>query len=681
MRTAVWTVVLAAGLLWPSRTIGPLDGAPLDGTAEAILIGLVVPTLWWLCRAAITQPTTQVLMAVLLAWKLLLVPIAAQQGLCVSMAAGRPLEGINQGIPIVEPAGALRSWDVRANWRDVSPRCTAIAARPFETRRAFPAWFLNVTSQLSGSKDVQMTARGYITIRAPQAFAVASDSADTVIRVDGQRVERAATMLAAGTHTVDVSMTLSGESWRFEPTLDGSPIWSAGLVTTTVPGPIDRVLARWAWVVTAGLVFAIAAVMALYAYRELRPNWVMAASLVAMMATAFVLGLSPRLGVQRMAGAALLMAVAVPAASHLRNLRGAMLLVGLPWLAFIAAVSVSQAGVFTLYSYDDWLTYQVASHRIYFQGYWLEGGNAVFDFQPLYRWMTGALHLVFGDSSVGELYWDAACVLMGALLAFFVARPLAGFRLALAAAAATIATMTLGTPWYFLGRGLSEIAAAGWAFLAMFFLLRSRRGSPVWPLAAGLLAVLMFYTRLNHLLFAACFPIFLLPCRTPLVPARVRAAVARIRWRAAIVFAATFASGVTFFAWRTWYYTGVFSLFHGTSLKNNDTGLRPWTLLDGDVWSKIAHSLLATLFMNEPPRPDPRAAVVVLGVLVAVGAMLQVPVARRVPAIAVIALAGAFAGAFLAHAHGYPGRFTIHIVPLAAAIAMTAVSGWTRAKA
>jgi hypothetical protein len=100
--------------------------------------------------------------------------------------------------------------------------------------------------------------------------------------------------------------------------------------------------------------------------------------------------------------------------------------------------------------------------------------------------------------------------------------------------------------------------------------------------------------------------------------------------------------------------------------------LRPWTVFDGEVWSRIVHSLQATIFMNEPPRPDPRALVVVLGVLIAIGAVLQVPMARRAPAIAVIALIGAFAGAFLAHAHGYPGRFTIHILPLAAAITMTA---------
>src|SRR5205085_154295 len=136
---------------------------------------------------------------------------------------------------------------------------------------------------------------------------------------------------------------------------------------------------------------------------------------------------------------------------------------------------------------------------------------------------------------------------------FHLVRSMASFRPALIGAAAVIATMTLGTPWYFLGRGLSEIAAAGWAFLAMFFLLRGRRGSIAWALAAGVLATLMFYTRLNHLLFAAFLPVFLLSCRTPAAWSRVRAAVSRVRIGAAAAFAATFAIGAGLFALRTWH--------------------------------------------------------------------------------------------------------------------------------
>jgi hypothetical protein len=371
-------------------------------------------------------------------------------------------------------------------------------------------------------------------------------------------------------------------------------------------------------------------------------------------------------------------AAAVPVATRFRNLRGAFLLVGVPWLAFFAVRGWDQIGRFTAYSADDWLTYQVAGYRIFMNGYWLQGGTDAFDYQPLYRWMTGALHLVFGDSSVGEVFGDAAWLLIGAMLAFSLVRARAGFRAGVIAAALTLATFTVGTSWYFLGRGLSEIAAAGWAFLAMFFLLRARLGRVSSGTAAGTFAVLMFYTRLNHLLFAAFLPALLLPLRTPMMRRALARAIAHIRRMPAIVYAAVFTAGVLTFMWRTWLYTGAFSLFYGTSLRNNDTGLRPWTIVDPEVWRRVAHSVANLLFMNEPPRPDLRAVVVIAGCVLAAAALVQMPGARRLPAAIVIAIGGASVGALFAHTHNYPGRLTIHLVPLAAALTVTATATWLK---
>ena len=88
-----------------------------------------------------------------------------------------------------------------------------------------------------------------------------------------------------------------------------------------------------------------------------------------------------------------------------------------PFLALIVVLGVPQAGLFTWYSSgDDWWMFQRYSYRIFMEGYWLEGGSLTFWFQPLYRWIAGALHLVFGDSSVGELYWDGLCMAAGGRL-------------------------------------------------------------------------------------------------------------------------------------------------------------------------------------------------------------------------------------------------------------------------
>jgi len=682
MSRALWSVSGAAAVLWPGRLVGPLDGAPLDGRLEAVVVGLVLPSLWWLDRRAATAAWVRVVIVALLAWKALGPAVMVQQGLCATMTAAAPLHGINQGIPIEEPFGALRSWDVRADLTAPQPSCTAILAQPLPTQDAFPAWFLNVTDPMRVKREFTMRIRGSVVTNEAHTLDIAIDR-DVMLsgHIDGVPVEETSMALAAGVHQVDLSLALTGNNWRFEPTLDGRPLWDAALVTTSPAGAVDRLVAAWGWLVPAVLIGALVVGLVARLAAAMRPTPVTVAWLAAATGGAIVLALMPNEGLHRAAGLIGLGAVAVPVPARLRNLRGAFLLVGVPWLAFFAALSLRQVGHFSVYSPDDWLTYQVAGHRIYMQGYWLEGGNAVFDFQPFYRWMTGALHLVFGDSSVGEVYWDAACLLMGALLAFHFTRRAGGFRWGIAAAAATLATFTLGTPWYFFGRGLSEIAAAGWAFLAIFFLLRARRGSLVWAVSAAVMAVLMFYTRLNHLLFAgfllaACFSL-----RTPATVAAVRQSWSSLRRLPAAVFAGGFVAGVLFFMWRTWHYTGVFSLFHGTSLKVNDTGLRPWTLLDGEAWSKVGHSLATLVLMNEPPRPDPRALIMVAGAVIAVAALLQTPVARRVPATVVIIAAGASVSAFFAHAHGYPGRFSIHLVPFASALVMIAGAQLVRLRA
>ena len=94
----------------------------------------------------------------------------------------------------------------------------------------------------------------------------------------------------------------------------------------------------------------------------------------------------------------------------------------------------------------------------------------------------------FGDSSAGEIFVDASSLLIGALLAFWIVKAIAGFRWGVAAGAGSLMTYSLGTTWYFVGRGLSETVGAGFGFAAAFFLLRGRLGRPRSIAAAGVLA-------------------------------------------------------------------------------------------------------------------------------------------------------------------------------------------------
>ncbi len=641
-----WFGLAAIAVLWPSRIIGPLDGAPLDGAVEAIGIGLVLPSLWWLARRRAPSATVKAAIVLLIVWKSATAVVAQQQGLCARTTMTGPLSGTAMTMRVDEPRGFLRSWDVRADLWAEEPGCTAILTRPVRTAQDFPGWFVNFTDQIVGRRDFTIDVLGFVT-RAGQVEPFQS------------------------------SIAVTGEAVHFDPQRDGTSLYRSALTTVAEPRAIDGWLAPWAWLVSPLLCVVLFAGLAAPVASRFQGEralwiWVAAASGVAVMLAQAESSVWPRL-----AGLLTLGAVAIPVGVRARNLAGAFLLVGVPWLVFFAAHSFERIGRFSIFSTDDWLAYQVAGYRIFVNGYWLEGGTPTFDYQPLYRWMTGVLHLLFGDSSVGETYWDAACLLIGALLAFHLVRASAGFRWGLAAAGATLATLLIGTPWYFVGRGLSEISAAGFAFLAMFFLLRARAGGTRWVVAATVMAILMFLTRLNHLLWVAFLPAMLISLR---VPASWRAIAGALpAARPLLVYAAGFGAALLLFMARTWYYTGDFSLFYGTSLRHNDTGLRPWTVLSGEVWTKVWHSLQGFAWMNEPPTPDPRAIVMVAGMVIGVAALLQVPLARRLPAAIVLSAAGAAVGAFFAHAHGYPGRFSIHALPLASALVFTTAARGIRA--
>jgi len=658
--TAVWAVALMSAMLWPSRALSLLGGAPLDGRVEAIVIGLAVPLLCWLHGRFLANTVTRTAIVLLLVTKIAGTLLLAQQGLCARFSTAAPYATNVLTIPIEEPRGVLRSWDIRAGWRGDSPACTAVVDRPYAGASAFPAWFVNITDfATAGRRQVVMDLSGYTRVKERGLFVVDVERDMAVTgRIGSQDVRSSAgtpmlAVLDPGTHRIDLHATLTGDRWRFVPTWNGADAFAATALSAAAPRAVDRVAAVFgaAEAVLAALIVAgwLVSIAFEYLGSPALLAWCLAAS--AVFAAVGLTGRFERVAVLLLAGAVL-----VPVAERHRHLRGALLLVGVPWLALIAARSLPQIAHFTAYSNDDWLAYQVAGYRIFMSGFWLEGGSKVFDYQPLYRWISGALHLIFGDSSVGETYWDAMCLLLGGSVAFVLVDRTAGFRWAIAAFAGTLATYWLGTIWYFVGRGLSEVSAAGWGFMAALILLRSRHVVARDAVLAGVFAVLMFYTRLNHLLFAI-FLIALMP---------------RVSARAALFYLGTFATGVALFAARTWWYTGHFSILYGTSLKVNDTGLRLTTIASPEVWGKIWHSLRALVWMNEPPSFDPRAVLVAAGVVLSAGALLWAPrLSRLSVSIAVVTL-GACVSSLLAHTHNYPGRMSIHLAPFA--IAMTATA-------
>ena len=81
---------------------------------------------------------------------------------------------------------------------------------------------------------------------------------------------------------------------------------------------------------------------------------------------------------------------------------------------------------------------------------------------------------------------------------------------------------------------------------------------------------------------------------------RVREWLPLVRWRVVTAIAAALAIGGVLFAWRTWYYTGVFGVFHGTQREF----LAVWKA--GMTWQEAVPAMISSVMMvltgQDPPR-------------------------------------------------------------------------------
>jgi hypothetical protein len=683
--TWAWGLAAAAALLWPARTAGPLDGLPLDVVVEAVSIGIVFPSLLWFHPRFLRTSLAHGFIVALLAWKVFAATSLVPDGWCVRFVPGRPLvSNATSDVP--------HSWDVRADWLARQPACSAIMRRPYNGLGEFPVWFFNLPAAngmypVEGDRPptarTRMTVTGFVSAdtAGTMRFVFGSDMRGTTgVFVDDEPAGDE-TAITPGVHRVRVDSLLVGDAWRFVPLWNGADLWSSGVSATLQrPSRLDD-LARpagnrlvtvlvFAWI----LCWTLSFLARVDAVEMVAWSAVASAGLGLLAANGLVD--AARWGVAALAGAAFLR---VP--SRHRTLTGAFVLIGIPWLALIVASGEGEIGRFRLYTVgDDYWTFQRNAYRIVLQGYWLEGGSVTFWFQPLYRWIAGVIHLLFGDSSVGERYWDGACLLATALFAWRVADAYAGFRAGIVAAALTLGVLALGTPWALIGQGLGENSSAGFLALAAFAALRSRRGPAGVAVIAGILATLAFYARLNNLPMAIAVAVFALPLRLPVrMLAHVRLSWKRVAWRTAVVVPAVVGVGLLLFAWRTWHYTGIFSLFYGTQrqlLAVWQPGMPAATaLLHG------LSSAMMVLTVNDPAQFDWRALPVLAGAAAAALAVIGVPRLRDLPAAPTLFFLAGISAAFVARGSAYAGRFSVHIVGVTCALAVCAASSLARPRA
>jgi hypothetical protein len=679
VRTALWAGLLAIAAVWPSRLAGALDGAPLDTALDAALIGVALPFAVWLAPDIFKQAFCRALIVALLAWKAFTSAVLVQDGWCLRFESPVAI--------FVDDLRVPHAWDVRADWRTHPPRCSAIMTSGYASLNEFPAWFYNLppdnfrnpsrVEEQPPHVTPKISLDGYLTAGADGVFQLRSGEGVAIVTtVNGQVVDAAAVKqgipLSAGAHHVAIAGTLSGDRWSLEPRWNDGDLWRNASGTTAPLTGIDRWLRPWGRLITPLLVLLLfAAAVRRIAVRAGHPiviAWTVLASVV--LALLAVTGQS---GAIRIAPVLLAAAMFLPLAKRTRNLWGAMLIVGVPFMTMLVALHAGEAGVFTWYPVgDDFWMFQRYSYRIFLQGYWLEGGQPTFWFQPLYRWIAGILHMMFGDSSIGELFWDGGCALVGAAFAFVATRAVAGFRWSLAAMTLVLAMLTMGPVWYLFGRGLSELTSMGFIYAAALLALRGNRGSWGHILGAGASAILGFFTRLNNLPMVVATAAFAWPRRHRAGEVwSVRTMMARVSWRTLMGIGGVIAIGCALFAARTWYYTGVFSLLHGTQ----GTARSVWQATE-DGLSPLQNaigSLLVVVTMSDPPRFDPRAVPIVIGLVASILGLLRRRPFDRLPMNVVLLCLSGFVGSLVARGSAYPGRFSTHVIPVTAALCVSAI--------
>ncbi len=668
--------IAIVALLWPSRLSGPLDGAPLDTVPEALLLGLAAPALAWLHPAFLRNRIARAAVLTLLVIKIAAPLVLQQQGWCLTFTPPKPM--------VRESTGKPHSWDIRADWLADDPRCSAVMTRSYHDTFELPVWFFNLpppddaphrAGYGPGEILVRVRLFGYLDTRAEGSFALLTGPGmDTSLRIDGTRVDasepgRHQATLPPGTHAIEMDGVLATKHWPIVPTWNGREMGSMLFPSTSLQPTSDldrwlRPIAGWIQVLlSGGLVLSWFAAWALRMDR-----WLLAWCVGSATAVSVAALVMPAVAAGYTAGA-LAVAVFVVTRPRLRNARGAMLLIGIPWLAYFAAANAHQVGRWTLYGVgNDNFQFQRYSYRVFMQHYWLEGGQVTFWNQPLYRWIAGTLHMIFGDSSVGQVYWDSAGILAMALFAYKVVSLRASFEWGLAAAVIAPLMFLRGPTLEFVGFGLSEIASATFIYLAAYFAMRNRGARDV--VIAGVLVVLGFYTRLNNLPLGAAVAAFALPVTlTAGEMWRPKVWWPLVRWRVVIGIFGALGIGALLFAWRTWYYTGVFGLFHGTQREF----LAVWKpgMSAAEAVPAMLSSLMMVLTASDPPQFAWHALPLMVGAVIVVAGICCLPVFRRAPLPAVAMFVAGCVSAIVTRGWGYEGRFSIHLFGAAAAL-----TGW-----
>ena len=187
------------------------------------------------------------------------------------------------------------------------------------------------------------------------------------------------------------------------------------------------------------------------------------------------------------------------------------------------------------------------------------------------------------------------------------------------------------------------------------------------------------WTRLNNLPLALGIMMFAWPLTEPSSTLwKPRAWFAKAWYPPLIVLPGALAFGMFLFALRTWYYTGVFSIFYGTqaaTLAVSHDGMPA-----GEVARAMLDSVMMVATTTDPPSYHNGSLPIIAGAALSVAALSGAGWLGRLPlALVGFTLAG-FSSALVARGTAYSGRFSVHVIGATVAVVMCALASSLEAR-
>jgi len=124
------------------------------------------------------------------------------------------------------------------------------------------------------------------------------------------------------------------------------------------------------------------------------------------------------------------------------------------------------------------------------------------------------------------------------------------------------------------------------------------------------------------------------------------------------------------FAWRTWHYTGVFSVLHGTSAQMLSMW-QPGVPATTSLMQGLASATMV-LSLNDPVQFDWLALPLFAGAAAALLGVAGAPRFRDLPAPLILFFVVTISAAFVARGSAYSGRFSVHVIGICCALTVCA---------